>query len=119
MGKWINNTVPPRKPKRCSDEVLVTVRDGKNLRVCKAVYIPHHHCTVEDMCWNMWDGIPDDWEYYEKEDTWWIPQGFYETADYFEEYQYSAITGTVIAWMKLPKPFEEKMTDFSKYEKDC
>ena len=34
-------------------------------RVVKAVYFPYHHCTVEDMGWNMCDGIPDDWEYIE------------------------------------------------------
>lgn len=36
----------------------------------KAVYIPYHHCTLEDMGWNMYEGVPDDWEYVEEEDTW-------------------------------------------------
>lgn len=47
-------------------------------RVIKAVYFPYHHCTVEDMGWNMRDGVPDDWEYCEEQDTWWIQQGWYE-----------------------------------------
>lgn len=49
---------------KCSDEVLTTVEhryNGKlHRRVIKAVYFPYHHCTVEDMGWNMRDGVPDD-----------------------------------------------------------
>ena len=39
------------------------------------------------MGWNMYDGFPDayDYEYIEEEDTWWIPQGWYEVCDYFED----------------------------------
>ena len=54
----------------------------------------------------MCDGVPDDWEYIEEEDTWWIPQGWYEVCDYSpDDYSYFTITDKVIAWMKLPKPF--------------
>lgn len=89
MAQWNRNTVPKCENKKCSDEVLVTVErigyDGKLYRrVVKAIYIPHHHCTVEDMGW----GIPDDWEYCEEQDSWWIRQGWYEVCDYFEDYSY-------------------------------
>ena len=60
----------------------------------------------------IWDGIPDDWEYLEEEDTYWIPQGWYEVCDYFEDYSYSQITDCVKAWMKLPKPYEPKVKEF-------
>lgn len=39
---------------------------SQRLTVKEAVYIPYHHCTVEDMGWNMPDGVPDDWEYVEE-----------------------------------------------------
>lgn len=109
MAQWNVNTVPKCEKKNHSDEVLVTVCKGTWKRVVKAVYIPYHHCTVEDMGWNMWDGVPDDWEYVEEEDTWWIPQGWYEVCDYFEDYSYAMITDKVLAWSKLPKPYEPRV----------
>ena len=77
MAQWNKNTVPNCDVRKCSDEVLATVEhigcDGKLYRrVIKVVYFPYHHCTVEDMGWNMCDGIPDDWEYCEEQDTYWI-----------------------------------------------
>lgn len=111
MGKWYSNTVPKCKEHNCSDEVLITCEHngylGKTVRrVIKAVYIPYHNATVEDMGWNMYDGIPDDWEYYEEDDTWWIPQGWYEVADNFEDFSFARVDGRVTAWMKLPKAYE-------------
>lgn len=121
MANWNVNTVPKCKPKECSEEVLVTVEykgyDGKfHRRVLKAVYIPYKHATVEDMGWNMYDGVPDDWEYDEEQDSWWIPQGWYETADNFEDYSYASIDDKVTAWMKLPKAYEGRLKDFNDYE---
>ena len=94
MAQWNENTVPKCDVGKCSDEVLTTVEyighDGKLYkRVIKAVYFPYHHCTVEDMGWNMCDGVLDDWEYSEDK---------------------------VIAWMKLPKPFNKKLKQLSEIE---
>ncbi len=114
MAQWNKNTVPKCKEKTHSDEVLVTVVKGTTYkRVVKAVYIPYHHCTIEDLGWNMYDGVPDDWEYVEEEDTWWIPQGWYEVCDYFEDYSYSTITDKVVAWSKLPKPYEPRLNELN------
>lgn len=111
MDQWNKNAVPKCEDKNCSDEVLVTVEHigyDKKLyrRVVKAVYFPYHQCTLEDMGWSMCDGIPSNWEYSEEDDSYWIPQGWYEICDYFVDYSYSAITDKAIAWMKLPKPCE-------------
>ena len=109
MSNWNANTVPQCKKNDCSDEVLVTVDNGYRKRVVKAVYFPYHNATVEDMAWDMNDGIPDDWEYYEEDDTWWIPEGWYEVADYIEDYSYAWIGDKVLAWQKLPKVYEPKI----------
>lgn len=112
MAQWNKNTVPKCKNKNCSDEVLTTVErigyGGKLYRrVIKAVYFPYHRCTVEDMGWNICDGVPDDWEYSEEDDSYWIPQGWYEVCDYSpDDYSYFTIDDKVIAWMKLSKPYE-------------
>lgn len=107
---WHTNTVPKCKPHDCSDEMLVSVKtrwsDG---RVLKAVYIADHNCTTEDMCWNMPDGVPDDWEYDEEQDSWWIAPGWYEVADNFEEYEYALIDGDVYAWAKLPRAYKPRI----------
>lgn len=112
MAQWNKNNVPKCDDKTCSDEVLVTVeKHGRETyrRVLKAVYIPYRHCTLDDMGWNMYDGIPNDWEYSEEDDSWWIPEGWYEVCDYFEDYSYTEITDKVTAWMKLPKAFEPNL----------
>lgn len=113
MGQWYRNTVPKCKEKTCSDDTLVTIEvkgyQGEIYkRVVRAVYIPYHHCTVEDMGWNMYDGVPDSWEYAEEQASWWIPQGWYEVCDYYEDYSYFEIEDKVIAWMKMPKPYEPR-----------
>lgn len=113
MAQWNKNTTPKCEEKKHSEEVLVTVDKGKWKRVLKAVYIPYHHCTLEDLGWNMWDGVPNDWEYVEEEDTWWIPQGWYEVADNFEEYSYATISDKVVAWSKLPKPYEPRVSELN------
>lgn len=114
MAQWNRNTVPKCDERTCSNEVLVTVEknrcDGRRIgKVVRAVYIPYHHCTVEDMCWDMPCGVPDDWEYVEEEDTWWIPQGWYEVCDYFDDYSYATITDNVAAWMRMPNSYDKKL----------
>ena len=114
MAQWYEHTVPKCKEKNCSDEVLVTVEvqgyDGKIYkRVVRAVYFPYHHCTLEDVGWDMPDGVPSDWEYAADQDSWWIPEGWCETSDYFDGYSYATITDKVTAWMKLPKPCVPKV----------
>lgn len=115
MAQWNKNTVPTCEDKTCSDEVLVSIekqgwKGGIYRRVVKAVYIPYHHCTVEDMGWNIPDGVPDDWEYVEENDSWWIPQGWYEVCDYSpDDYSYFTVTDKVTAWMKLPKAYEPRL----------
>ena len=61
MANWNVNYTPKCEDRNCSDECLVTVDNGRFKRVLKAVYIPYHHCTVEDMGWNMPDGASDNW----------------------------------------------------------
>lgn len=122
MAQWNENTVPKCDVGKCSDEVLTTVEyigyDGKLYkRVIKAVYFPYHHCTVEDMGWNTCDGVFDDWEYSEEDDSYWIPQGWYEVCGYSpDDYSYFIITDKVIAWMKLLKPFNKKLKQLSEIE---
>ena len=117
MAQWNSNCVPKCEEKKHSEEVLVTIqitgyRGDIIKRVVKSVYFPFHNCTVEDMRWDMLDGVPDDWDYSEEDDSWWIPQGWYEVCDYFDDYSYASITDKVIAWMKMPKPFESRVEPF-------
>lgn len=117
MAQWNRNCVPKCEKNKHSDEVLVTIqktgyRGNVIKRVVKAVYFPYHHCTLEDMGWDMYDDVPDDWDYSEENDSWWIPQGWYEVCDYFDDYSYATITDNVLAWMKMPKPFESSVKPF-------
>ena len=61
----------------------------------------------------MCDGVPDDWEYCKEQDTWWIPQGWYEVCDYSpDDHTYFTIDDKIIAWMKLPKSYEPRVKEF-------
>lgn len=122
MAQWNSHTVPKCETKKCSDEVLVTVEHIGYLNklyreIVKAVYFPYHHCTVEDMGCDIYDDVPDDLEYAEEYDSWWIPQGWYEVCDYGECF-YSTITDKVTAWMKLPKPYKPKVKEFRGVQND-
>lgn len=108
MGQWYKNTVPECNEKTCSGEMLVTVYSGSRKKVVRAVYIPYHHCTLEEMGWDMCV-VPDTWEYVKKQDSWWIPEGWYEIADYFGDYTHALIEDKVVAWSKLPKPYEPRL----------
>ena len=86
MAQWNKNTVPKCKIKNCSDEVLVTVErigyGGKLYRrVVKAVYFPYHHCTVEDMGWNMCDGCTNCKRAYSNEEDKEFHEDKYEIVD--------------------------------------
>lgn len=58
--------------------------------------------------WKAYKGVPYDYdyEYNEEEDTWWIPQGWYEVCDYLEDCPHVPIISEVIAWTGLPSVFE-------------
>ena len=109
MGQWFAHTVPKCEKRKPSAEMLVTIENGRRKSVARAIYIPYHHCTTEDTGWGMPDDVlDDDWEYIEEDDTWWIPEGWYEVCDYMEDYSYATITDKVVAWSKLPKPYEPR-----------
>lgn len=69
MAKWNIGTVPKCEKGTTSDEVLVTIEKASIItgeiysRVVKAVYIPNHNCSLEDLEWNVDDDILDGWEY--------------------------------------------------------
>jgi hypothetical protein len=113
-AKWNIDTVPKCEKGTTSDEVLVTIEKASIItgeiysRVVKALYIPHHNCSLEDLEWNVDEDILDGWEYTEDGISWWIPQGWYEVHDYCDDYEYSKITDKVVAWRKLPKPYEQR-----------
>lgn len=62
MAKW-NIAVPKCEKGTTSDEVLVTIEKASIItgeiynRVVKAVYIPHHNCSLEDLGWNVDDEV--------------------------------------------------------------
>lgn len=113
MAQWNANTVPKCDKGQWSDEVLVTVEKGRYCTVLKAIYIPYHHVTTEDSGWCMEDGIPDDWEYIEEKDDWWIPEGWYEVCDNCSNATYFPIDEKVTAWMKMPKPYKQKIKNLA------
>lgn len=108
MSQWNRNTVPKCKEKEYSDEVLVTIQTDYNMtKVIRAVYLPYHHCSTEDVVIDS-EKINDEWERIDNRkwySEYWIPEGWYEVCEYAED-MYFPITDKVIAWMKLPKPYK-------------
>lgn len=72
--------------------------------VSTAIYIPHHWCTTDDIGWNTDSFL--DLEYCEEKDAWWVPCGWYETiTNTIDDIGYVDIDGEVIAWDRMPKPY--------------
>lgn len=119
-ASWKTCGLPKCKPHEYSEEVLVTWIPSwnKNRRLISiAVYVPHHHCTTDDLCWHYDETI--DLEYCEEQDSWWIPSRWYETiTNLIDDCGYVPIDGEVIAWDKMPRPYKPKMTDFSMVEQE-
>lgn len=71
--------------------------------------------TTEDSsyCWNE----TDNWEYDEEKDAYIIPEGWWESASFAEEFY--VVDQKVIAWRPLPKPFREDVLLKKQYSKDC
>lgn len=110
MANWNVHTVPKCEKGNMSDEVLITwiPNWNKNVKlVSKAVYIPYHHCTDEDLGWDITNAVLEDYDVAsEEESIYWIPDGWYETIDNsINDCNYVPIDGEVIAWMKNPNPF--------------
>jgi len=94
MTTWITDIKPAvERP------VLVTVRDGKRVFVIRAHWIPKFTESGDN-----YQGDPD---YDEERDAYYCPEGWYECNEY-EDTNWR-ISGTVLAWMDLPEPYQERM----------
>lgn len=117
MAQWNANTVPACKEKQYSDDVLVTwiPNWNRNIKlVSKAIYIPYHHCDTEGLGLNTDDYCnAEGWDIKdEDEDNYWIPEGWYETVEnYIYDVGFVPIDGKVIAWSRLPKPYEPRLKE--------
>lgn len=120
-ASWKTTGLPKCEPHNISEKVLVTYIPSwnPNIRIiAMAVYIPEHWCTDEDLGWNIGER-KYDYEYNAEQDSYWIPGGWYETVEnLIYDIGYIAIDGEVTAWDRLPKPYKEKIMDFSKIGSD-
>ena len=85
-------------------EVTVEVRlvDGKRKRfTCRAFY-EDGNTTLDNSDISEWD-FDDDELYDPERDDWFVPEGWYGSNDYCE--QFTIIDDFVIAWRDIPKPY--------------
>jgi hypothetical protein len=91
-------------------DVQVTFREymeySKEYRhgTCKAIYIPNHTITIEDMGWNEYEDVE---EYDEQEDCYYVKCGWYEVIENCGDYSHVDINCEVTAWRPLPEPYKE------------
>lgn len=101
---WIPVTV--RLPE-CEEEVEVTIerrREGETYTfTCRAIYEDGNMYDEESgYTWNEFDNA----EYDEERDDYKVPQGWYESVYYAEEF--SSIDDFVIVWKPITKPWKEE-----------
>lgn len=101
QGQWIS--VKDRLPDNEQDVLVCVEREyyakpGQYIRfVTKAFYTDGRSYT-EDSAY-YWDDC--NFEYDERLDSYIIPEGWWETADYIEEFR--AVSDSVTHWMPLPE----------------
>ena len=97
MSEWIS--VKERLP----NGVVLACYDfshSKIKRIIRAQYFKKH--TVEA---NSYD---DFGEYDEETDTYYVPEGWYERIDFWDEYSSVFIEKEITHWMPLPTPPKEE-----------
>jgi hypothetical protein len=62
--------------------------------VCKACYFKKHEQETSD---------DDNFDYNDEDDVYYIPEGWYECIDNWEDYSSVSIQGIVTHWMPLPE----------------
>jgi hypothetical protein len=98
MTDWKQGIPPDNKP-----VLAVTISDvagslRKRRQIVRAQYIRRKE--VESDGWDDTDGID---HYYEKDDCYYVNEGWYELMSYWEDYGYIVIDDPVIAWCELPE----------------
>ena len=110
QGQWIS--VKDRLPDNEQDVLVCVEREhyakpGQYIRfVTKAFYTDGRSYT-EDSAY-YWDDC--NFEYDERLDSYIIPEGWWETADYIEEFR--AVSDSVTHWMPLPELPKKQIRDF-------
>jgi len=94
FSSWKSPSLKPKSGKY----VLVTVRDGKRVLVLRAYWIAKFTEINSE-----YEGAQD---YSEEKDEYYCPEGWYESNEY-EDTNWR-VTGTVLAWMPLPEPYQEE-----------
>lgn len=104
VQEWIS--VDDRLPENEQDVIICAKRrhysnPNRFIRiVAKAFYTDGKHNTEHTAY--VWDNDCIDMEYDEENDAYLIPEGWWESVEYGEEY--SAVSDFVTHWMPLPQP---------------
>lgn len=103
--KWI--PISEKLPENEKDvEITYTKKHwktGEMLYFTARAFYTDGTMTTEDSDYNWGDF--DNWEYVEEKDAYLIPEGWWESVGFGEEFE--AVDAEVIAWMSLPEPYEE------------
>ena len=109
MSEWIS--VKDRLPENEQDVIICSERrhysdPNRFIRIIvKAFYTDGKHDTEHTAyAWSS-DYMDMDMEYNEENDAYLIPEGWWESVEYGEEF--SAVSDFVTHWMPLPDPPEE------------
>lgn len=103
--EWIS--VEDRLPENEMPVLICATRklENREIRIIsKAIHTDGEHNTETSSL--LWDSSDMDWEYYDKYDAEIIPEGWWEDADYIE--QFSEVYDFVTHWMPLPVPPAEQ-----------
>ena len=96
MSEWIS--VKDKMPESGRNVLAYYVNEYGKYRIVKAFYADRFSIEHDD---------DEYFDYNEEEDRYYLPQGWHESIDNFDEYSSVKIRSDVTKWMQLPEPPKE------------
>lgn len=96
--------VPEEKPKVGRPVLGCYMTNAGTYRIIRCMWFPAYSVLVDDI------DIEDWGDYNEETDEYYVPEGWYECIDHWDDYSSIFIDDEITHWMPMPEPPTKKDT---------